>query len=171
MDEIQLIESRLWNYIDGGVDPEEKKRIEQLLDNNEIWRCRYHELLQFHATMREDFELDHPSMRFSKNVMDEIAHLKVAPATKSYINKRIINGIAGLFLVMIAGLLIYGFAMVDWNSIGAGRPAFDISKIDVTRYFNKTSIDLFLMLNIVLALVLLDRMLSKKRAASKNHQH
>ena len=40
-------------------------------------------------------ELEAPSMRFTVNVMDEIAHYQIAPATKSYINKNIIRGIGG----------------------------------------------------------------------------
>jgi len=81
-------EQRLWDYIDGISSPSEKTVIEQLLEANAEWRAKYHELLDVHQLMQSS-ELEQPSMRFTKNVMDEIARLQIAPATSSYINKNI----------------------------------------------------------------------------------
>ena len=91
------METRLWDYIDGLSSNEEKTVIEQLLEDNREWKEKYHELLDVHQLMQSS-ELEHPSMRFSKNVMEEISRLHIAPAAKTYINKNIIRGIVIFFV-------------------------------------------------------------------------
>src|SRR6266850_6504980 len=106
MDTSIQMEERLWDYIDGLSSPTEQSAIEALIAENMEWQRKYKELLNVHQMMHET-ELDAPSMRFSKNVMEEIARLHVAPATKTYINKNIIRSIGAFFLAMIAGFLVY----------------------------------------------------------------
>src|SRR5689334_2915302 len=112
-------EQRLWDYIDGLSSPSEKTVIKQLLEANAEWKAKYHELMEVHQLMQSS-ELEEPSMRFTKNVMDEIARMQIAPATRSYINKNIIRGIGIFFISVIIGFLIYGFGQfhVDWSSEG-----------------------------------------------------
>jgi len=86
------IEERLWNYIDGTSAAGERTAIEQLLQSNAEWKAKYHELLEVNELLRSS-ELEAPSMRFTKNVMEEISRLHIAPATKTYINNRIIWGL------------------------------------------------------------------------------
>ena len=83
-------EERLWDYIDGISSPQEKTVIEQLLESDTEWKAKYSELLEVQGLLHST-ELEAPSMRFTKNVMEEIAKLHIAPATKTYINKSI-NG-------------------------------------------------------------------------------
>ena len=89
MNEQQNFEKQLWDYIDGLSSPEEKTSIEKLLQSNIEWKNKYHELLEVQELLRSS-EMEQPSMRFTKNVMEEIAKFHIAPATKNYINKRII---------------------------------------------------------------------------------
>lgn len=164
------IEERLWDYIDGHSLPEEKSAIEQLIDSNIEWRHKYHELLEVHQLMTNSLELDEPSMRFTQNVMEDIAKYHIAPATQTYINKRIIWGIATFFILTIVGFLIYGFGQVNWSS-GGGSGSTLPFKIDTSRItsfnfskvFNNTYTSVFLMVNAVLGLVLLDMYLGKKK--------
>ena len=106
------IEERLWNFIDGTASAGEKTVIEQLLEINAEWKAKYHELLQVNELLKST-ELEGPSMRFTKNVMEEISKLHIAPATKSYINKKIIWGIGVFFITLFVGFLIYGFGQMD----------------------------------------------------------
>ena len=80
-------EERLWNYIDGTSSPEEKLLIEKLLKEDNTWKDKYKELLQLNQLLQTP-DLEQPSLRFTKNVMEEIAKLHIAPATKTYINKK-----------------------------------------------------------------------------------
>lgn len=162
------IEERLWEYIDGTCNEEEKTFIEQLIATNGEWRAKYHELLNVHQLMG-DLELEQPSMRFTQNVMEEIGKYQIAPAAQSYINKRVIWGIGTFFLLSILGFLIYGFGQMDWSSGGGdSKYSIDFSKLDLSVFFNNTYTSAFMMVNVILGLVLLDMYLSKKKKQLKN---
>lgn len=156
------IEQRLWNYIDGTGSAEEKSVIEKLLESHAEWKTKYSELLDVHQLMQLS-ELETPSMRFTKNVMEEIAKLQIAPATKTYINKNIIRGIAIFFIVMIVGFLVYGFGQIDWTAQSNTRIPVDLSKVDYSKFFNNSYMNVLMMINVVLGLFLLDRFLDNKR--------
>ena|SRR5438552_2518056 len=171
MNEHQTIEECLWNYIDGFCSNEEKISIENLLMQNEEWKQAYNKLLEIQQLVHDNIELEQPSMRFTKNVMEEISKLHIAPATKTYINKKIVYGIAGFFITIIAALLIYSFTQADWSANDTGTLSFRINlkELNVNNYFSSYYINIFLMLNVVLGLVLVDRYFSGKRN-SKEHK-
>jgi len=105
-------------------------------------------------------------MRFTKNVMEKIAQYHIAPATKNYINKKIIWGIAGFFFTLITVFLIYGFSQVEWTSATDSKYVIDfsrVSQIDFSKIFNNNFVNGFMMVNVLLGLVLLDRVLANKR--------
>ena len=167
----EVNEVLLWEYIDGTCSAEEKSFIEQLLQTNPEWKAKYHELLDVHQVMLDGIELEEPSLRFRQNVMEEIAKYHIAPATKSYINKNIIYGIAAFFIIMIAGFLIYGFAQVDWTAAGSGNSLpLDFSKVDFSKFFNNTYTNIFMMVNVVLGLMMLDMYLGKKKKQIQGKQ-
>jgi hypothetical protein len=158
------IEQRLWEYIDGTALAGEKTAIEKLLESNLEWKNKYNELLQVNQLLKSS-ELEQPSLRFTKNVMDSIAKYHIAPATKQYINNRIIWGIGIFFLTMITGFIVYGFGQVDWAAGKAGKNSLglDTSGIDFSKFFSNTWVNVFMMINIVIGLALLDRVLANKR--------
>ncbi len=156
------IEERLWNYIDGNSSAAERSVIESLLQNDAAWKAKYSELLELNKLLRSS-ELEAPSMRFTKNVMEEIARLHITPATKSYINKKIITGLAVFFITMIVGFLVYGFGQVDWTTGQSSNIAQKIGRIDYSKFFSNTWVNIFMMINVLLGLVLLDVYLSNKR--------
>ena len=156
------IEERLWNYIDGTGAVAERSAIEQLLQSNTAWKTKYHELLEINELLHSS-DLEVPSMRFTKNVMEEIAKLHIAPATKTYINKKIIWGLGIFFITMVIGFLIYGFGQIDWTAKGNTTVSDYLSKVDYNKFFNNTYMNVFMMINVVLGLFLLDRYLANKR--------
>src|SRR4030095_16262139 len=118
------IDDRLWEYIDGQSSIEEKSAIEKLVETNKQWKEKYGELLEIHQLMQSS-SLEEPSLRFTKNVMEEIAKYQIAPATRTYIDKKIIWGIGIFFITLILGFLIYGFSQVNWQSTGNENLPFD----------------------------------------------
>ena len=156
------IDARLWEYIDGASSAEERSAVEMLLEKNQQWKDKYQELVELHQLMQSSV-MEEPSMRFTKNVMEEIAKYHIAPATKSYINNKIIWGLGTFFIVMIIGFLIYGFGQVDWSAPSENKLPIDLSKIDLSRFFNNTYVNVFMMINVVLGLMLLDRYLASKK--------
>jgi hypothetical protein len=161
------MESRLWEYIDGLSAGNDKLVIEQLVESERAWKEKYHELLEVHELLRVS-DMEAPSMRFTKNVMEEISKYQIAPAAKTYIDKKVIWGIAIFFFTLITAFLVYGFVQIDWSST-SGNTTIDkyvttnLDKVDYTRFFNGTYMTVFMMLNVVLGLMLLDRYLANKR--------
>ncbi|HEX6431206.1 MAG TPA: hypothetical protein VF008_26130 [Niastella sp.] len=160
MNRQQNMEERLWEYVDGAGSAEDRLFIEQLIATNQEWKTKYQELLELQDLMTHHLELDEPSMRFTQNIMEAISKEHITPATKSYINKRIIWGIAGFFMISIIGLLIAGIAQVNWSAgtdnslLNLNKINFD--KIDISKFFNNTYTTIFMMINVVLGLMLLD---------------
>ena len=156
------MDERLWDYIDGISSANERSAIEKLLESNIQWKQKYHELLETHQLLHSS-ELQGPSLRFTKNVMEEIAKYHIAPATKTYINKRIIWGIGIFFITLVVAFLVYGFAQTDWSSSGDTNMPVDFSKVDISKFFSNTYVNIFMMINVVLGLFLLDNYLTNKR--------
>ena len=169
MNQQSNMEERLWDYIDSTSNVEEKQFIEEMIRTDMEWKKKYDALLEAHQLMQQHLELDEPSMRFSMNVMEEIAKHHIAPATRSYINKNIIRGIAAFFIVMFLGMIVYGFSQANWSSAGSGIAlTWDLDKFDWNKYLNSTYTNIFIMINIVLGLMLLDMYLSKKKREHLN---
>lgn len=164
----ESVEIRLWDYIDGLADTSERAAVEKLIAEHAEWRIKYQELLDVHQ-MVQTTELEEPSMRFSKNVMEEIAKYQIAPATKNYINQKIIWGIAAFFITVIVGFLVYGISQIDWSagSTNSGI-GIDFAQVDYSRMFNNNFVNMFMMLNIVLGLMLFDRYLDLKKKQYQN---
>jgi regulatory protein YycI of two-component signal transduction system YycFG len=158
------IEARLWEYIDGFTNEQDKPTIEKLIAENAEWRTKYHELMEVHQTINL-IELEQPSLRFTKNVMEEIAKYKIAPAAKKYINNKIVWGIGFFFITMIIGFLIYGIAQIDWNAASDSKSTLgiDLNKVDYSKIFDSSFVNVFMMLNVVLGLMLFDKYLTNKR--------
>lgn len=158
------IEERLWNFIDGSVSADEKTVIERLLETDEAWKAKYRELLQVNELLQSS-ELDAPSLRFTRNVMEEIAKLHIAPATQSYINKKIIWGIGFFFIAMLVGLLIYGIGQMTFAATPGEESAIskNLNKVDFSKFFNNTWMNVLIGINVVLGLILLDNYLNNKR--------
>jgi hypothetical protein len=164
----QPMEDRLWDYIDGLSSPAERSAIDELIAANQEWRRKYRELLDVHQLMTSS-ELDAPPMRFTKNVMEEIARYQVAPATKSYINKNIIRGIGAFFLTMITGFFVYFLREFKWSWSGGNTstlvPSYNLGleKFNWERVFSSTPITLFMLVVVILGFVLLDMYLQRKK--------
>jgi hypothetical protein len=170
----EQMEERLWDYIDGLSSPDEKSAISALIDANLEWQRKYKELLDVHQLM-DSTELEAPSMRFTKNVMEEISRYQVAPATKTYINKNIIRSIGAFFLLMIGGFLIYFLGQLQWSDSGSSPQVSQytqtlqnsLEKFNWGKIFNNTYMNIFMMINVILALVLVDMYLQRKRQSHK----
>lgn len=165
----QQIEQQLWAFIDGVSSVEERTAIEKLLASNQEWKKKYNQLLDIHQLMNSS-DLEQPSMRFTKNVMEEISRYHIAPATKNYINKKIVWGIAGFFITVMVSFLVFGFMQIDWTTdTGTATNNYinlanvDMGKIDFSKIFNNNIVNAFMMVNVILGLVLLDRFLANKR--------
>src|SRR5215203_2073570 len=106
MNKPEDIEASLWEYIDGATPETERTAIETLIADNVEWKNKYSELLELHQSLNL-VELEQPSLRFTKNVMEDIARYHIAPATKTYINNKVIWGIGIFFITVIVSFLVF----------------------------------------------------------------
>lgn len=157
-------ELRLWNYIDGTANPQETAFIHELITTDAGWKAKYEELITLNGLL-EQMPLEQPSLRFAKNVMESIAVLSSLSSASQYINSRIIRGIAAFFGLTIAGCLIYGIRQAKWQTMtDKGLIDINIKSFDFSALFNNNFINGFIIVNVMLALVLLERFLSSKQA-------
>ena len=164
-EQIKSMEQRLWEMIDGEANSAERSLLEELIRTQKEWKEKYEEMLELNSMLRHS-DLDAPSMRFTRNVMEEIARIHIAPATKTYINKKIIFGIAGFLLFLIVGFLIYGFGLMnnqDTTSITVPSSLPQVDKMNWSIFFSNNWVNAFMMINIIIGLFLLDNYLGRKR--------
>ena len=168
----QEIEKRIWEYLDDHCSEEEKALVIQQLASNAEWQSKHHELLVIHKLLQEQ-DLEMPSMRFTKNVMEEISRYQVAPATKNYINKNVIRGITAFFLTMIAGLFIYFIGQMHWatSSSNSLLPAsLDANNLNWGKMLNNSYVNIFLGISAILGLILIDKYLQAKRETGRTER-
>jgi len=168
----EKMDLQLWNYIDGRANQEEVSFVESMIVTDAVWRNKYKELVEVNQVLKTNVELEQPSMRFSKNVMEQIVGLQPAKATVKYINKNIIRSIAAFFILTITGFLVYTFSTVEWVSTSGASPLpFDLNKLNpgqlnFSKLMSSKWINIILMVNVVLALMLLDNYLRRKKRSS-----
>lgn len=162
----------LWAYIDGHCLPAEKELVEARLLNDPLWKADYEQLLAFHRELPETILLSAPSLRFTKSVMEEIGRHSMAPAAATYINKKVIYGIAGFVLGLLLVLTGYMMANTDWSSAQWTAPDWKIDEwspaIPSFKWLSSPHWATgFFIMNAFLALFLFDRLLAqrKKRTA------
>ena len=156
-------EERLWDYIDETASPAERRVIEELLASNAEWKAAYGQLLEIRDALRST-ELSSPSMRFTQNVMDELARTQITPAAGRYINTKIVWGIAGFLIVMVLGVVVYGLGKADWSSSSSKQNWADkLATINIGEIVSSTSVNIFMMVNVVIGLVLLDAYFAARR--------
>jgi hypothetical protein len=167
--QMQQIEEQLWNYIDGTANREEMMFVERMISTEPVWKNQYDQLLELNQVLVKDMELEEPSMRFSKNVMEQISGLQPARPTVQYINKKIIRSIAAIFIFTITAFIIYGFAKIQWTSSGTSLSLpINLKNIyantfNINWHISNTWINVILMVNVFLGLMLLDSSLRRKK--------
>ena len=166
----QEMEKKIWEYIDGVCSETDKAFVLQQLSENITWKIKYAELVSLHEILAKE-ELEMPSLRFTKNVMEEIAKYQVSPATKSYINKNLIRGIFAFFLIMIVGFFIYFVGQIHWTAQSTGNilPAYslDANKLNWAKLLNNSYVNILIGISAILGLILADKYLQNKKSQGR----
>ena len=162
---MNTVEEKLWNYIDGTCSEEEQKAIGTLIAQDETYKRKYEELLALNQEFSK-MELDEPSMAFTYNVMETIRAEHAQQPLKAVINKRIIRGIAGFFILSILALLIYALSSTHISSANiSGQMPIALKMPDLKNYFNKQVLEGFVFFDVVLGLFLFDSYLRRKNVS------
>ena len=149
------IEERLWDFIDGTSSEEERKTIEQLLQTNPSIKQLHEEFLAISNTLKFS-ELDEPSMRFTKNVMEQIALEPAPKALKTKVDGRIIKAIGGFFVVTLSALVLFSLSQVNWHE-GISPFDFTIPTVNWSNYFGSAFVHGAIVIFIICGLAVVDR--------------
>ncbi|MDR0792785.1 MAG: hypothetical protein LBE82_05715 [Chitinophagaceae bacterium] len=157
-------EMLLWNFIAGIATDEEQQQVEQLIHSNDLWKNEYEAFLQTHQMLMR-VEADQPSMRFTKNVMEQVAQYRIAPSIKTYVNKNIFRSIGGLFVFLILGCMALVLKNIDWSGVSSDINTAPPIKTEIVSHIISGNVFAYLLLflNVVLGFYLLDRYLVSKR--------
>ncbi len=163
IDQNGQMEMELWEYIDGLCNEADRQRIAALITTDKLWQLKFEEINEVNLSLASAMEMEQPSMRFTKNVMEAVANVNIAPATKKYVNNSIVKGIAAFFIISIVSLLGYALASAKWSKEPLGiSDKLNIPKVDLSPYFNSSFFNIIIGINVVLGLVILDLVMRRK---------
>jgi len=158
---MSTIEQQLWDYIDGNLDANQAKIIQEKIDNDADINLQYEELLSLNLAFQE-LDLEEPSMSFTRNVMDSVK-LEPAPISlKTKVNTNIIYGIGGFFVASILALV--GYVLYHSKLQFSNFNTRINLNIDWNTLISPMAIYGFLFIDLVIGLVFLDYLLRKKLA-------
>lgn len=161
------IEERLWNYIDGTCSEEEQKAIDILIAQDEVYRRKYQELMGLNHDFAK-MELDEPPMAFTYNVMEGIRAEIAQKPLKAGIDKRIIKGITGFFVLTIALLVVYVLSTLKLGAVSfSGHLPNGLQMPDLKNVFSGPVIKGFLYFDLVLGLFLFDAYLRRRKVSKQ----
>lgn len=162
-------EQIIWNYLDGHVSVEEKELIEQLLKSDAEFLALFEEIKSIHVQI-SSLDLDEPSMSFGRNLMEKIQLEHIPVPQKSLLGKWVINAIALFFLSAILCVLGILFFKVEWSQ-SSETAWFDFTMpqfaLDSSSY--SFLINLFVFVDIIVALYFFDVLFSKKIKSKNDH--
>lgn len=151
------IQQQLWDYIDGHCDALLKARIEEWIATDPEWKEEYAQILAFHKLLPELTEAEEPSMRFTQNLMENIAGKSVARPAQAYINPFIVRSIAAFFIISMLVSVVYAFINNNWSVHVAGTAyAFDIA-------LDANTMNVLTMVNVVAGLLFIDALFRRKK--------
>ena len=104
--------------------------------------------------------IEQPSMRFTKNVMEAIENTSITPATRKYINLRLVKGIAAFFILTIISLLGYTVSQLDFSTVSI-MPVKNMFS-NIPEGATDLIKNIMIPVNIIAAIILADEMRSKK---------
>lgn len=113
-----------------------------------------------------NMELDAPSMSFTRNVMDQVAQEMQPVALKTRVDKRIIYGIAAVFVTALLAVFVYAGTQRQLMILSSGAQ-FDLKfSLALDRSVQSILLNVFLFTDLIIALFYFDRFLRRKLRAT-----
>lgn len=156
------IEEQIWEYIDGFGTPKERQALQSKIESDAAYATVYAEMKALHELMTAT-ELEEPSMSFTRNIMDKVT-LEVPPVSlKTKVDTRIIYSLAAVFILAIVFVFGYAIANSTFTFRDLMASSFDFT-LNLEPFVNPLTLQTFLFIDIILALLYLDRLYRSKNA-------
>ena len=159
----QHIDDQLLDYLDDVLSPGERSIVEQLVAGNDLFKQRLQELKAIHHLL-EGALPEEPAKNFTTSVM---SRLDESPLKSGF---SIMNGVfllSGIVIaigigawLLAAGVFDQARTMVDLNQIPLSQEYINYT-LPALSIDGKLVINMMIILNLALALIVLDRMILK----------
>jgi hypothetical protein len=158
------IEEKIWDFIDGNLSNAQQQEVELLIDTNESYKQKYQEIFALVQSL-ESMSLDEPSMSFSNKVMEKVHLINIPLSAKARVDARIINFIGSFFILSLVLILVYSFSEINWSEKSSFENPLKLSleNFSISPNIKSTFIQLFLMIDVLVALLVFDKFLRFKR--------
>jgi len=168
------MEIRLWDYIDGHCSGTEKLAVQELIVTDRGWQVRYEQLTRLHEELLQHQETEQPSMRFAKNVMENIAISAIARPAKAYVNKWVVRSIAAFFIIGLIVLVVTSISSlgpgIDFSGDTTLMPAF-LKNVSFTQVFSSGTFLFSVAASTVAGLAFLDTYRTRMIKHKQFNQH
>lgn len=170
MDTNPHIEAQIQQYIDGTCTPAEQEAIARRIAQEPAWANAHREALAIHQLLQQHMEPMEPSLRFSKNIMEQIATLPLPGQKKRYLHPWMVGSIAATLLIML--LVVLGMQVAQTGAeelTGTSTlplPQVSLPTWDWQQLLSGRSAMLLMLLHTVLGFALLDKWLRSRRPHS-----
>lgn len=151
MEDTTNLEERIWQWLDGTCTAMEAEKIQLLVQTHPSWKKSLDEIVALKNLVSEPTALLQPSLRFTKNVMEQISLLPTI--SKNYLNHRLINGIALLFGLLILGIIGYAISIINWNNDPSAAQLPSMKGLSIP-IFTLNTLDEQAIVNVALCIVL-----------------
>lgn len=160
------MEERIQAYIDHEFDEAERLLIEQKMDTDKNWSEHYHAVLAVHELLSTGLEPMEPSMRFTKNVMEDIAGLEIAKPIRLRQNPWIFRIAGGILASILLAIVGYSVSLMDFSPGSSESklpiPSMQVPEVNWAGYLGQGTTLLLFMICTILGLFLADKLLAKK---------
>ena len=158
----QTVDDMLLDYIDGNLNENEVKKLEDALRLNKEWQTRLDELKVIASALHKT-PLQHPSKNFTALVMGKLDQY---PASYRFSSRNGILLLIGILVAVGITSLLVSLGVFDTTS------SIDLNQINVSKKFineplpsfelsGKLLVNIIIVLNLGLAWILLDRTILK----------
>jgi anti-sigma factor RsiW len=155
---MNTIEEQIWDYIDGNCTAEEKLVVEAKIASDEKYNMLYQEFSMVNQQLNQ-IDTDEPSMAFNRKILDLIGNERAPVSLKTKVDQRIIYLIGGIFIFMMAAILIYAVSQTDFTFSG-----MESLNLNFTAYLNPVVIKVFLFTDLLLGFLYFDSFLRRKKS-------
>lgn len=158
---MNVIEEKLWNYIDGFCSDEEQKEIAHLIKTNPDYQKTYQELIALHSDFNLT-ELETPTMSFSNNIMRKI-HLETSPLSKNLkADEKIIYSFFSFILVSITILIYFILKETSWSQ-ELNKNIFGNLNFNIPPVSKSFLLYSFMIFDVILGLLICDKLIRSKK--------
>lgn len=161
-----ITEEQLWDLADGLIAEPLASELVQIIAQTPVLKQKYDEIKAINSSLAS-MQLEAPSANFTANVMAQFRAELERPALRTFVNRKIIYGIAAVFALIIVSLLFFTIlnapAEPSAQFVATSNQVQQAVDTQVDSFLNnKVFWRCFLMIDAVLLLIFADKLLSRR---------